>query len=256
MHKLTSENIDVNTLRFLYDRYKGFIIPFFAIVISFLLFGRVIVPQIQDLLAAQEEQKLARESLTVIQDKLNLLKSISDSTLDSQLAILSSALPIDKDFFGVLHAISDASSKVGVTVGDFTFRVGSLSTIEDESEFLTFDLDLTINGGAYVVDDFIDKLKASLPLSEITQVLISKDSSSVKIHFYYKPLVALKPNDNLRLIPVSQEGLSLINELSTFSIPPRLSSVSDIPLLPSSPSASSDIVPLPSSRSANPFFDI
>ena len=238
MNNITHENISANTLRFLYSRYKDFIVPFFVILAVFMLFVKVVVPQIQDLFNEYKEQEETGQTLSNMQNNLNLLRSINDSTLDSQLAIVSAALPIDKDFSSVLHAISSASSLTGVSLGNFAFSVGSLSKIEDNSKFPSFSLNLTLNGSVYKVNDFIGKIKQTLPLSEVTKVSVQENSSTIAIDFYYKPLPRLKYDDSLLINPISAKGLSLINELSTFNIP-------EVP--------SSDLAPS-ATPSSNPFF--
>lgn len=248
MHNRTYENIDLNTLKFLYVWYKDFIIPIFIISVSFLLFVKLIIPQFWDLLKVYEEEKAAVQTLSIMQNKLNFLKSISDSTLDSQLAIVSRALPTDKDFAAVLYAISDASSKAGVTLGDFKFEVGSLSQVDDEGKLLTFDLDLTLAGNPKAATDFISRLKKTLPLSEVIKISVGENLSSLEIHFYYEPLTQLKYNDSLPIRPVSATALSLIRELSSFSIP----QASIIPETPSIPTEGPS--PSTSSLRTNPFF--
>lgn len=243
MNSKTHENIELNALKLLYNHYKEFIIPFFVILASILLFGRITLPAFIDLFDVIEEQKLATQRLDNVRNKISLLKSIDDSTLDLQLAIVARALPIEKDFSGVLYAISDASSKAGISVGDFKLEVGSLSKLEDTGKFLTYDLNLTLNGDIGARNDFIDRIRRALPLSEVTNISIRQDASTVRIHFYYKPVSVsqLTRDDTLPLSIVSAKGLSLIKQLSTFSIP-------------QTPGPS---LPLPTSTSsadANPFF--
>lgn len=219
MQNITYESIDINTLKFLYERYKDFIIPFLIVLASFLLFARVVLPSVFDLLDAYEEQKTALQALSNMEKKLSLLKSIDNSTLDSQLAIASKTLPIDKDFAGILNAISDASGKTGVSIGGFKFSVGSLSETK-ESETSTLNMEIVFNASAYKVADFIDRLQRTLPISEVNKISAQENLSNIKISFYYKPLARLKPDDSLPLLPVSAKGLALINEISSnFSIP-------------------------------------
>lgn len=214
------ESIDINTLKFLYERYKDFTIPFFIILASFLLFGRVVLPSFFDLLDAKEKQKIELQTLSNIENKLSLLKSIDESTLDSQLRIVSKALPIDKDFFGILNAISGASGRSGVSIAGFRFSVGSLSEAKEEIDFPTLKVDITLNGSAYAVNDFIGRLNKTLPLSEVDRISTQENLSSIIINFYYKPLLRLKDDDTFPLPPVSAKGLALMNEISNnFSIP-------------------------------------
>ena len=240
MDDIARENIDINTLRFLYSRYKDFIVPFLVIAVVIGLFVRITVPAVQDLFKGYEEQKTAMLMLGNMRNKLNFLKGIDGSSLDTQLRVVSAALPIDKDFFGILNAISEVSNKSGVGLEEFGFKVGSLSKVEEASEYPSLNLSLTLNGNVEAVDNFIRRLVKTLPLSEIVKVSVQEDHSTIAIDFYYKPIKPSKYDDSLPIGHVSAKGLSLIDEISSFSIPEG---------------SSSDLTPVPiSTPSSNPFF--
>lgn len=239
MDDIAREHIDINTLRVLYSRYKAFTVPFLAIVVVIGLFVRITIPATQDLLKGYEEQKVTIQTLENLRRKLNFVKSLDNSSLTSQFNVVNKALPIVKDFDGILNAISDSSNKSGVELGGFKFTVGSLSEEEAVSEILSLNLGLTLIGDVEAVDNFIGQLVKTLPLSEITKISAEKDSSVVAIDFYYKPLKLSKINDSLPISPVSGKGQSLIDDLSAFSIPQT---------------SSFDLTSQPSTPSANPFF--
>jgi len=242
MDNLAREHIDINTLRVLYARYKGFIAPFLAIVVVVILFVKITIPSIQDLLKGYEEQKVGIQTLENLRGKLNFVKSLDNSNITSQFNLVNKALPIIKDFDGVLSAISDSSNKSGVAIGGFKFLVGSLSKEEDGNEYPTLNVSLSVIGGVEAVDKFIGSLAKALPLSEITKVSSQKDNSTVAIDFYYKPLKKSKYDESLPINQISNDGLKLIEELSTFNIPQ--SPISD------SVSGNDSV----STPSANPFF--
>jgi len=243
MDNLAREHIDINTLRLLYTRHKGFIAPFLVIVVVVILFAKITIPSIQDLLKGYEEQKVAIQTLENLRGNLNFVKSLDNSSLTSQFNLMTKALPIVKDFDSVLNAISDSSNKSGIAIGGFKFVVGDLSKEEEGNEYPTLNVSLSLIGGAEAVDKFIGSLTKVLPLSEITKTSSQKDTSIVAIDFYYKLVKPSKNNDSLPINPVSAKGLSLINELSAFSIP-EVQEVQSSDLTPSSTSTSF----------ANPFF--
>lgn len=245
MDNLAREHIDINTLRLLYTRYKGFIAPFLAIVVVVILFVKITIPTIADLLKGYEEQKVAIQTLENLRGKLNFVKTLDASSLTSQFNLVNKALPIVKDFDSVLNAISDSSNKSGVAIGGFKFLLGSLSKEEDGNEYPTLNVSISLIGGAEAVDKFIGSLTKTLPLSEITKVSSQKDTSIMAIDFYYKPLKKSKYDDSLPINQISNYGLKLIEQLSTFNIPqsPISDSVS-----------TSDSISTPSTPSANPFF--
>lgn len=240
MDNLARDHIDINTLRLLYGHYKSFVVPFLVIVLVIGVFIKVNVPAIYDLLKGYEDQKSARIALEDMRSNLNLLKRIDGSNLDSQFKIASKALPVNKDFDGVLNAISDASNTSRVALGGFKFMVGSLSKDEGGKELPTLNLSVNLVGNVEDVDKFMDRLGKTLPLSEIVKISAKKDASILTIDFYYKPLKPSKPGESLHIGQISNKGLSLIGELSSFSIP-------------QTPGFDSGELPI-STPSANPFF--
>jgi Tfp pilus assembly protein PilO len=237
MDNISLEHIDISTLRFLYSRYKGYIIPFFVIIAAILLFIKITVPSIADLLIGYEEQKQSKLAIEIIRQNLNFVKSIDNSRLESQFRIVTKTLPIDKDFDSILNAISGSSNKSGVVLSGFKFIVGNLLKEEIVNEYPSLNLEVTLDGNVEAVDNFIGSLANTLPLSEITKVSAKLDSSIVTIEFYYKTIAASKNSYNLPIVPISGDGLSLIEEMSAFNIP-------------QAPSFDSSV----STPSANPFF--
>lgn len=240
MDNIAREHVDINTLRLLYNHYKAFIVPFLMIVVVVVVFIKFNVPAIGDLLRGYEEQKSAKLAIETMRNNLNFLKTIDGSNLDSQFIITSKALPIGKDFDGILNAISDASNKSGVALGGFNFIVGNLSKEELESEYPTLNLSVSLVGNAEAVDRFIEKLAKTLPLSEVVKISSQVNTSIVTIDFHYKPLKTPKTNDDMPIGQISNKGLSLIQEMSLFTVPQSpIFDSSELPIL---------------TPSANPFF--
>lgn len=210
-------SIDINTLKFLYERQKAFIIPVIVIVVCFILLLKFITPQFQALFTLGREAKKDSSRINVLKNNLNLLSSLSDSTLDSQVQILTVALPTNKDFIGIIDAISYASSVAGVNVADFQLQIGDLSQVSDTSAFSSISLNLSVNGSVDDINRFIKALYTTLPLSEITSIGVGNTSSTVAINFSYKPLPPVTYNDATPIHPIPNSGLTLINKLSNFN---------------------------------------
>lgn len=230
------EHIEVNTLGLLYSRYKAFIVPFLVIIVVIIVFIKFNVPAISDLLKGYEEQKSTKQTLESMRNNLNLLNSINASNLDSQFDVVIKALPINKDFESILNAISDASNSSGVALGPFRFTVGSLSKEETVSDNPALNLKIGLVGDVNAVNKFMEKLTKTLPLSQVIEISAQKDVSALAIDFYYRPVETAKTNDNLPIGQISSKGMSLINELSTFSFP-KTSSFDSSQLPVSTPSA-------------------
>ena len=209
-------NFDINSFKIIYARNKGLIFPTVIIFLCVLLFFQFVIPQFNTLFIAQKEVREATQKIEVLKENLNLLANTDENSLDSQFRILNLALPAGKDFSGVLNSIYYASQKIGASLGSFSFRIGDLSKSEKNEDFSTISLVVPVNAGAAAVNSFVETLAKSVPLSHVSFIKIGENSSSVNISFYYKPLGVSAPSDSDPIIPISQKGISLVNELNSF----------------------------------------
>lgn len=211
-------NIDTTTFLFLYGRYKEYLLPIGVILASILLFLVVIIPQFQNLLDSQQQAKVESGKLLVLKNNLSLLTNLDESQTDSQLQIVSRALPPDKDFGGILTAISSAANRSGVSLGDYQFQVGDISKPSlNVQSFPSLQLALTINGGMDGVLKFLTELYKSVPLSEVTSVKVNNTTSEIVVLFYFRPFPPSGRDENAPINPVSQADLSTINNLSSWN---------------------------------------
>lgn len=211
-------NIDSTTFWFLYRRYKEYLLPVGIIFACILLFILVIVPQFQNFLDAQQQAKAESDKLVILRNNLNLLTNMDESQMDSQLQIVSAALPPNKDFEGVLNGISVAANKAGVFLGDYEFQVGDITKPSlNIQSFPSLQLLLTINGGVSDITRFMKELYKTVPLSEITDVKVTSTTSEITVLFYYKPFPPLGFDNSAPIKPVSQQGSSAISNLSSWN---------------------------------------
>ncbi|MDO8620798.1 MAG: hypothetical protein Q7R31_00725 [Candidatus Levybacteria bacterium] len=226
-------NIDADTLKFLYTKYKEFLVPVMVMIVSIILLIVFVVPQFLIFLSNIDTMKTENSKLSVLKNNLNIITSANDSILDSQLKITSAALPLTKDYTGILNALATSSRISGASLGTFEFQVGDVSqTQQNQSGFPFLKMTLNVGGDMKTINNFINSLSQTLPLSEITGVIINNDFSTINLSFYYKPVPANAISNNLPINAVSKEGFNLISKLSSFSN----SSVS-LPLYNASPSS-------------------
>lgn len=209
-------NADLKTLKFIFNKNKRYVFPIVTILVSVILFFQFVIPQFNSFLAVQKEAKELKLKLQVLKENFDIITNINESTLDSQLEILNSALPLDKDFVGILNSIYFAAQKTGVNLGNFSFKVGDLSKSENGDNFPVVSLSLPITSSVAAINSFVEVISKMVPLSEISFVKVGNTSSTVSLSFYYKPLNASNYNWNVRIKPISQKGLMLIDQLSKF----------------------------------------
>lgn len=211
-------NIDISTIKIIYARYKQHILFIVTILVCLVLFSIIIIPRIRELSILSKNAKNEADKLLILKNNLSLLSSMDDAILDSQLKLVSSALPIDKDFEGILTAVSQAAIRSGVSLSDYEFKVGDLSeTSIKTSGFPYLEMSLSVKSTSQQTVKFISELYKSFPISEVVSVSQENDSATVKILFYYKPLPQVLFNDGEPIQTVSQKGMELIDRLSLWN---------------------------------------
>ena len=116
-------NADLKSLKFILNKNKVYIFPIVVILVSIMLFSQFVIPQADALLAAREEALATSLKIETLKANLDILTNINEETLDSQLKTLSLALPLSKDFFGILNSVYSTVQKTGVDLGNFSFKI-------------------------------------------------------------------------------------------------------------------------------------
>ena len=230
-------NVDLKSLKFIFERNKPYILPSIIIVVCIALFLQFVIPQFKILSLAQEEARLASLKLQILKENLNVLTNTDEKSLDSRLKILNLALPLNKDFGGILNSIYYASQKTGVSLGSFSLQIGELADTKKSVDFPSISLTIPISANAPAVNSFVEVLSKTAPISEVTVIKIRNVASSIKLSFYYKPLGFSNLKEDMRINPISQKGLRIINRLSSFE---NIESFQQVPIATSS---SQDINP-------------
>lgn len=244
-------NTDLAALELIFNRNKPYIFRVVIILISIILFIQFVIPQFKALLETQEQIKESSKKLETLKANLNILNSIDEEALNSQFEILSAALPLNKDLIGVLNSVYFAAQKTGVNLGSFSFATGDLSKSESGSNFPVVKLSVPIKSEITAINDFIQTISRIVPLAEVSLIKIGNASSMVDLSFYYMPLSASNYDQDARVSPISQKGLTLVDQLSKYenvffsNLP--VSEVTPISIITPSPTVTSvsTVVPSP-----------
>lgn len=209
-------NADLKSLKFIFNKNKSYILPVVVMLISIILFFQFVIPQFNTLLEVQKEAKESSLKLEVLRKNLDILTNVDDEVLDSQFKILNLALPLNKDFIGILNSVNSTAQKTGVSLGGFSFRIGDISKSEDGDNFPVVKLSVPINSGITAINSFVETIIKTLPLSEVYSVKVGNVSSMVNLSFYYKPLDVSSYSQDILVNPISQRGLTLVGQLGEF----------------------------------------
>lgn len=212
-------SFDQSVLRILYRRHRKLITPSIIILTCITLFLLIIFPQIGELSSLQDEEKNTRQKIKVIKENMSFLGSISDSDVDSNFRALLLALSQEKDFGGIFSALSYAAGSSGVTLSDYGFSIGDLSTKSAQlSNLQSIPIDLSINGNLQSIKRFLQKLYETFPVSEVTSVQISGNTARIAtIFYYYKPFPSnFRFAADMNLSKLSDKDRELLIKISSF----------------------------------------
>ncbi len=212
-------NFDKSAIRILYYKNKDYIVPIGVIFASLLLFLFVIVAQIQDFFSVQAEVSVTKERISVLRSNLDILAKLDDSSLDNELKLALVALPTGKNFSGILNAVTAASRNANVLLNDFSFEVGELSSSSARVSAqapLTLNLSLNIQGGVLGTQKLIHELAKTMPISQVLDVNIQNNLSTLVTNFYYKPFTPIRVDYATAILPFSKEDTQAIKALSSF----------------------------------------
>jgi Tfp pilus assembly protein PilO len=211
-------NIDLENLKVLYRHYKEFLLPVGVILVSILVIIYVIFPQIQQYFSSQSAVQAEQQKLDTFRSNYNLLISLNDATIASDLNILSSALPSQKDFAGIIDAISYVSAKTGVSVGNFEFSLGNLSASNfGGTAYPSTKINISLRGDAKSIARFVEEVAKTMPIAEVTSINIADNTGSMTILFYYKPFPVQNVSDSVSIAPLSASQQTLIKTISSWN---------------------------------------
>lgn len=202
--------------RMVYIRYRFIVVPLGLIVSSIILMVLVVFPQFQDFERGRRQQEDLKKQNEKLQQNIQILSAMDDSTLSSYVSVALSALPLTKDYIGILGAISTAAGESGTGLSDFSFRVGDVAS-GSAQVVDPIVIKLQVQGPLSSLQQFVASLSESLPLSEISAISINGNTMNLEITFLYKPPVKPQLGTQTNLKPLSRQELSLMSELSSWS---------------------------------------
>ena len=211
-------NLNLNTFNTPFKSYKDNILPLAVILICIVVLFFVVVPQFQQYLKSNEEFKKETQKLEIYKNNYNFLSNLDDQKSDKDLDTLSQVLPSNKDFVGIMNAISAAASKTGVSIGDFDFSLGDLNKATVvTSSYPSIKININLGANALSISRFIKELYKTAPLSEVVSIKTTNNASELEILFYYKPFPPQNISNQTPIVPLSNKSISLIKEVYSWN---------------------------------------
>ena len=214
----TKINLDVENLRILYKHYKGFLLPMGVILISIIVIIYIIFPQIQQYASSQNLVSVEQQKLDMLNANYSVLTSLDDAQIADDFKKLSFVLPPQKDFAGIIDAISYVSAKTGVSVGNFEFSLGNLSAENfSGTAYPSTKIDISLKGDSKNIANFVSEIVKTMPIAEVTSVNISGSVGTLSLLFYYKPFPSQNISDQTQITLLSVSQKSLIKQVSAWN---------------------------------------
>lgn len=218
--------INSKDIRLLYLRYKDssyytiFLISL-VLLVCFILFFQLALPQLQNWFSIRNEVIATRDRIAVINQNMNFINGLDKTVLDEQVTIATSALPFEKDFGGILNALTDASVKAGVSLDDYSFQLGNIASVSAQkgkkvNTFSSVQVTVAIGGDISNVSTFLKEVNTKLPLSEVTSVNGDSSTTTVKLQFYQKSFPKIVFTDDKPLEPLSAEQEDQLSEFESW----------------------------------------
>lgn len=237
-----------NSARFIYFRYKDS--PYFSwlilsiiILVCFLLIFQIIIPQGQNWFSIRDEAVATRQRIDIIKKNTVFMSELNKNVVEGERQLAIRALPVEKDFGGIINAVTIAALKSGVSVDDFSFNLGRVTSASAESSKQpeasepTTKLSLSLSGDRDRIKSFISEISEKLPISQIDSIDSGDSNTIISLFFYSKAYVAPRITEEEPIRPLTPENNILYGKLLQWDVAssynenePKQMSSSDVPL--------------------------
>ncbi|RJQ25406.1 hypothetical protein C4577_05890 [Candidatus Parcubacteria bacterium] len=199
----------------IYKKYKPYLVSATILLFSFFLLFQVAIPNFSNAGLVRQQMDEEKKKISNLQSTLNIIsRGVDDAQLNSDVKMVTKALPDSKSFFPIFMSLFSASSKSSVSLGEFSIKVGNVYTKEKVGDsspgklFLSIALKISSTDINNIIK-FPQELYKSLPLAEVQDISMSESSGTYNVQFYYKPydLTLLNKQDKINQFSPSQQQI-------------------------------------------------
>ncbi len=218
---MTRRPITVRSIWIYYYRYRetllfSAVLFLGVIIISSLLLWKIILPQVEKWFSIREEVIATEERIKTIRENILIASRVDENELTNNLNTAIAAYPSEKDFIGILAAVSESAGRTNVALDDFSFSVGELSTNSAEFKVEPLLLDLIIMAESENVTNFVQEIQKKLPLSIIESYESLGETKKITLAFPFQPLSKISYKDAEPLQQITARDQELLNTLSSW----------------------------------------
>jgi hypothetical protein len=210
---------------FRYSIYFPVVVPSSAIGICLLIIVVFILPQMQNWFSLQAEIRATQTRIQTIKDNISYLQVTDAQSIDSDFNTAIAALPANKEFIGILGAISTAASANNVSLQDYSFApaiasVQSGGAANDGAKqdisangMTPIQVSLVIQGDVESINGFIQEIEKRLPLSEVKEADFNQGKAQIVVSFYTRAMPKLKLSNSSNINTLTAKDRALLQKL-------------------------------------------
>lgn len=176
-------------------KYKQDILPATLFLAGLIILLRVILPQFGGVVDVREEIQIQVKTNDGLRSSINTLDALNDAQLDSDYALVLSALPTSKSIGSIYNALNTTAINSNVSIGSLNLQVGSVYDQKEDPREKKVDgvpflnLLVRVNGNSTTdTTEFAQRLYESVPLVEINSIAATNLDGRYDVDFFFKPI--------------------------------------------------------------------
>lgn len=239
--------MDKDNLKIVYRRFNFVLLPVISVLISLIILGLVIVPQIISYFSLNARIKDQIAQTDDLNSKITEIESINNEDTKKGLEITLTILPTDKDIPSAILSLQTLIAKSSVAAtssGQLVLKDIIYNNSKKGSVQNSFQLSLTLVGPLQSLKNFITYLQSAPRLYQVESISAQFQKGSRTVEVELPISVLYDPNAKASISfsdPVPKLGAKeaeMLNKLNSFIVPAQpevYSSTASVPTGKSDP---------------------
>lgn len=240
-------------LRRIFTHYSDFIVPISIIVGSIIVFFGIIIPLTRRTIDVYQQGTELSIEVDALKEKLAVLDSYDEETLNQKLNELTAAIPIDKSIPSILQTFEQVGSEVGISLNSLSIdKIGTLASQSStllkpvDRQFGSFTLPFLVS-----VDATLDQLQAFLERTAAVRRFLRVNSFNLR--FNQTEQLNIQITFDAFYLPLQKRDVSTLSAL-TFDEEAFIDEISLMPNFSESiVNQSGELIPFDPNGTRNPF---
>jgi len=202
-------------------KFKTYLIPIVILLISFIAFLQIFLPNIQQIPELNSKIDAKRQQTMELQETYNALVVFDDQDLEQKIQTAELALPSNKVVVDLYLNIITAASKTNVNILKFILRPGTIYEKETKKSQTGASKNFPFFEGTveYTVvstedfKQFARLLQESVPLMEIKEMSLQSTNGKNQLVFFYQPYMISELSKPAKIVPLTEKQQQLLDDI-------------------------------------------